>query len=63
MLSSGGKPACLSTLMYGAELFTLTPALLLRLERCQSWFVKNIFYVPKFAPGDSTSSVVVSELS
>ena len=45
------RHASLPTLLYGAELFTLTPALLLRLERCQSWFLKNIFYVPKFAPG------------
>ena len=44
------RQACLPTLLYGAELFTLTPTLLLRLERCQSWFLKNIFYVPKFAP-------------
>ena len=29
----------------------LTLTSLLRLERCQSWFLKNIFYVPKFAPG------------
>ena len=43
--------ACLPTLLFGAELFTLTPTLLLRLERCQSWFLKNIFYVPKFASG------------
>ena len=51
MLSSGGKPP-LPTLLYGAELFTLTRTLLLRLERCQPWFLKNItFYVPKFAPG------------
>ena len=40
------------TLLYGAELFTLTPTLLLRLERCQSWFLRNIFYVPRFTPGD-----------
>ena len=45
------RQACLPTLLFGAELFTLTPSLLLRLERCQSWFLKNIFYVPKFAPG------------
>ena len=37
--------------MYGAELFTLIPTLLLRLERYQSWFLKNNFYVPKFTPG------------
>ena len=45
------RQACLPTLLYGAELFTVTPTLLLRLERCQSWFLQNIFYVPKFAPG------------
>ena len=50
MLSSACLPACLPTLLYGAELFMLTPTLLLRLERCQSWFLKNVFYVPKFAP-------------
>ena len=42
--------ACLPTLLYGAELFTLTPTSLLRLERCQSWFLKNISHVPKFVP-------------
>ena len=45
------RQACLPTLLFGAELFILTPTLLLRLERCQSWFLKNIFYVPKFASG------------
>ena len=45
------RQACLPTLLFGAELFTLTPNLLSRLERCQSWFLKNIFYVPNFAPG------------
>ena len=45
------RQACLPTLLYDAELFTLTLTSLLSLERCQSWFLKNIFYVPKFAPG------------
>ena len=45
------RQAFLPTLLYGAELFMLAPTLLLRLERCQSWFLKNIFYVPKFASG------------
>ena len=45
------RQACLPTLLYNVELFTLTPTLLLRLERCQSWFLKNIFYIPKFVPG------------
>ena len=43
------KQACLPSLLYGSELFTLTPSLLLKLKRCQLWFLKNIFYVPSFA--------------
>ena len=42
--------ACLPTLLYGSELFILTPSLLEKLERCQLWFIRNIFYVPKFTP-------------
>ena len=38
-------------LLHRTELFMLTPTLLLTLERGQSWFLKNILYVPKFAPG------------
>ena len=37
------------TLLYGTELFTLTPSLLTKLERCQQWFLKNISHVPKFS--------------
>ena len=43
------KQACLPSLLFGSELFTLTLSLLLKLERCQSWFLKNIFYLPSFA--------------
>ena len=42
--------ACLLTLLYGSELFTLAPNLLEKLEWCQLWFIRNIFYVPKFTP-------------
>ena len=42
--------ACLPSLLYGSELFTLTSSLLAKLERCRQWFLKNIFYVPNFAP-------------
>ena len=45
------RQACLPMLLFGTELFTLTPTLLLRLECCQSWFLKNIVCIPKFAPG------------
>ena len=44
------RQACLLSLIYGAEVFTLTQTLLTKLEHCQSWFLKIIFYVPKFAP-------------
>ena len=44
------RQACLPTLLYCTELFTLTPSLLTKSERCQQWFLKNISYVPKFAP-------------
>ena len=45
------RQACLPSLLFGAELFTLTLGLLLKLERCQSWFLKHIFYVPSYTPG------------
>ena len=44
------RQACLPSLLFGAELFTITTSLLLELERCQSWFLKKLFYVPDFAP-------------
>ena len=49
MSSSGGKhvyPLCFLAL----NSFTLNASLLIRLERCQQWFLKNILYVPVFAP-------------
>ena len=45
------KQACLHCLLFGAELFSLNKSQLCQLERCQQWFLKNVFYVPKFAPG------------
>ena len=45
------RQACLLSLLFGAELITLTPGLLLKLQHCQSWFLKHIFHVPSFAPG------------
>ena len=44
------RQACLPTLLYGMELFTLTPTLLAKVECCQQWFLKNVFYILKFAP-------------
>ena len=42
------RQACLPSLLFGSELFSLTPSLLLKLERCQLWFLKYIFYLPSF---------------
>ena len=43
------RQACLPSLLFGAELFTITPSLLLEVERCQSWFLEKLFYMPDFA--------------
>ena len=51
------KQACLPCLLFGAELFSLDKSQLCQLcqlcqlERCQQWFLKNVLYGPKFAPG------------
>ena len=45
------KQACLPCLLFGTERFSLNKSQLCQLERCQQWFLKNVFYVPKFAPG------------
>ena len=39
------RQACLPSLLFGIELFTLNASQLIKLERCQQWFLKNIFYV------------------
>ena len=44
------KQACLPTLLFGAELFSITTSQSSKLERCQQWFLKKLFYVPNFAP-------------
>ena len=44
------RQACLPSLLIGTEVFTLNASQLIKLERCQQWFLKNIFYVPNFAP-------------
>ena len=44
------RQACLPSLLFGAELFTITPSLLLELERCHSWFLKELFLCGRFCP-------------
>ena len=38
------------SVLFGTALFTFTPGLLLKHERCQSWFLRHSFHVPTFAP-------------
>ena len=44
------RQTCLPSLLYGTELFALTPTLLKKFERCQQLFLKHVFHVPEFAP-------------
>ena len=39
------------SLLFGVGFFTFILGLLLKPERCQSWFLKHIFHVLRFAPG------------
>ena len=36
------KQVCLPSLLFVSEIFSLTPTLLTRLERCQRWFIKSV---------------------
>ena len=47
------RQAWLPSWLYGAKVFTPTPTLLTKLERSQSWRLKIICYVSKFAPNQS----------
>ena len=40
------KQACLPCLLFGVELFSLNKSQLCQLERCQQWFLKNVFMCP-----------------
>ena len=44
------RQACLPSLLFGVELFTLAPSLLLELERCQYWFLLRARFYPSCTP-------------
>ena len=44
------REACLPSLIFAVELFSLTTTQLNQPEHCQQWFLKKIFYIPQFAP-------------
>ena len=44
------RQVCLPSMVFGIELFTLNASQLIKLERCQEWFLKSLFYVLVFDP-------------
>ena len=42
------RQACLPTLLFGSELWIVRETQILELERCQSWFLRKVFHLPKF---------------
>ena len=53
------RQACLPSLLFGTELFTLNASQRIKLERCQQWFLKNIFMCPSLLPAHSYSNFLV----
>ena len=54
------KKACIPTLLFGAELWIVTKTGLDKLERCQRWFLKKLFYIPDYI--ESTILYIISGL-
>ena len=49
------KQACLPCLLFGAELLSLNKSQLCQLERCQQWFLKNVFLCAQICTGPPSS--------
>ena len=43
------KQTCLPLLVFGTEPWSLTKADIACLERCQNWFIRKVFNLPKFS--------------
>ena len=52
------KQACLPTLLFGSELWILSQTQVLQLERCQRWFLRKVFHLPKFC-----DSIILAKIS
>ena len=62
------RQARLPSLLYGVKICTVTPTSIEKFERCQLWFLKNLFLVAKFTPKHlllklSESNSVESEIA
>ena len=51
------KQACIPCLLFGSELWNLTLSDIEKLERCQRWFVRKVFYLPDHSDGFSLQSI------
>ena len=51
------KQACISCLLFGSELWNLTPSDTEKLERCQRWFVRKVFYLPNHSDISSLQNI------
>ena len=51
------KQACILCLLFGSELWNLTPSDIEKLERCQRWFVRKVFYLPNNSDVSSLQSI------
>ena len=51
------KQACIPCLLFGSELWNLTLFDIEKLERCQRWFARKVFYLPNHSDGFSLQSI------
>ena len=51
------KQVCIPCLLFGSKLWNLTPSDIEKLERCQRWFVRKVFYLPNHSDGFSLQSI------
>ena len=46
------KQACIPTLLFGAEIWSLTSTHFEKLKRCQRWFIKRLFHLPGYTSNE-----------
>ena len=51
------KQACIPCLLFSSELWNLTPSDIEKLERCQRWFVRIVFYLSNHSDVSSLQSI------
>ena len=46
------KQACIPTLLFGAEIWSLSSTHLEKLERCQRWFIRRLLHLADYASNE-----------